>query len=157
RSMRSLATQRESAMRRSQRLDAIARDIRYAVRQLAKRPLFTVVALITLALGIGANTAIFSPVNTLLFQPLPVPPLDQPISVQSNIPKLNLMQYPVDPTEANELSTHSDVFSAAAGFHTTNPVLTGAGEARRLVAARTLGKFFDMFGAVPFLGRFYRP
>jgi len=157
RSMRTLANQRESAMRRTQRFDAIIRDIRYAIRQLAKRPLFTFVAVITLALGIGANTAIFSAVNTVLLRPLPVHDLDELLFVQANIPKLNLMGYPVDPTEAFELSAHNDIFSAAAGFHTTNPVLTGAGEARRLVAARTLGKFFDVFGAVPYLGRFYRP
>jgi predicted permease len=156
-SMQSLVRERETAMRRTEWLDSLTRDLSFAFRQLRKRPGFTAVALLTLALGIGANTAIFSAVNTVLLKPLPVRDLDRIIMVQSNIPKLNLIGYPVDPTEAFEIASRRDAFAAAGGYHSTNPILTGGGEARRLAGTRTLGRFFEVFGAVPYLGRFYRP
>src|SRR6185503_6563839 len=61
------------------------------------------------------------------------------------------------PTEAAEASTRTNVFDAAGGFQPANPILTEMGEPRRLIGARTAGRFFDVFGVRPYLGRFYRP
>ena len=155
-SMQSLARERETAMRRTEWMASLSRDLHFAFRQLRKRPGFTVVALLTLALGIGANTAIFSAVNTVLLKPLPVRGLDRIVFVQSNIPKLNLMTNPLDPTEGVAFSQRTDVFAAAGGFQNTAPILTGAGEPKSLIGARTVGNFFQVFQLTPYLGRFYR-
>jgi predicted permease len=155
--MRTLATERETAMRRTEWVDSLSRDLQFAFRQLRKRPGFTVVALLTLALGIGANTAIFSAVNTVLLRPLPVHGLEHLVFVQSNIPKLGLLTNPLDPTETVALANRNDTFTSAGGYVGGAPILTGSGEPRTLVGARTLGKFFDVFGVTPYLGRLYRP
>jgi putative ABC transport system permease protein len=157
RSLRTLAHQRENTMRRSEWLDAFNRDFHFALRQLAKRPGFTIVAVLTLALGIGANTAIFSAVNSVLLRPLPVSGLDRLVFIHDNLPKLPLLETQLDPTETLELTNHKDLFVAVGGVAGSANVLTGTGEPRRLAAARTIGRFFDVFGQGPYLGRFYRP
>jgi predicted permease len=145
-------------MRRAEWFDAVLRDLRFAVRQLAKRPAFTTVALLTLALGIGANTAIFSAVNGVLLRPVPAPALDRLVFVQDNLPKLPLFGTPLDPSETLALATHDELFTSVAGVYSGGaPVLTGYGEPRRLVGARTIGRFFDVFRQAPAAGRLYRP
>ena len=156
RTMRTLANQRETSMRRTECLDALSRDLRFAVRQLAKRPGFTLVALLTLAFGIGANTAIFSAVNSVLLRPLPVPQLDRLVFVHDNLPRLPLMETPLDPNETVELTTRNDLFIAAGGVSSGSAVLTGSGEPRRIVLGSTVGRYFDVFAQAPHLGRFYR-
>jgi putative ABC transport system permease protein len=157
RTMRTLANQRETAMRRTEWVNALTRDVRYAVRQLAKRPAFTAVALLTLALGIGANTAIFSAVNAVLLHPVATHDLDRLMVVQTNLPSLNLMNDPVGPGQALDLMARTDLFDASGSWAGRSAVLTEMGDPRRLAVTGTLGRFFDVFGTVPFLGRFYRP
>jgi putative ABC transport system permease protein len=157
RSMRALAVQRESAIRRADWLDALGRDLAFARRQLGKRLGFTVVAVLTLAVGIGANTAIFSAVNSVLLHPLPVAAIDRLVVVQENWPSMNLLGARLDPSETLDLTTNTGPFEVVAGVTPRNVVLTGQGEARRLSGVRTMGKFFDLFGLVPAAGRFYRP
>src|SRR5688572_17669262 len=73
-------------------MDTFLNDIRYAVRNLLKRPAFTLVAAITLALGIGANTAIFSSVYALLLKPLPFPELDRVVAVWDSTPSKGVLR-----------------------------------------------------------------
>jgi putative ABC transport system permease protein len=155
--MRTLAEQREATARRTEWQQGIGRDLSYALRQLAKRPGFTAAALVTLALGIGANTAIFSAVNAVLLRPLPVRDLDRIVFIQDNLPKLGLFENPLDPYATLALTGRADLFEAVGGVNSGNPVLTGAGEPQRLARGRTMGRFFDVFGVAPHLGRFYRP
>jgi predicted permease len=155
--MRTLAEQRETGMRRAERLQGISRDLRHATRQLLKRPGFSVVALVTLALGIGANAAIFSAVNSVLLRPLPVHELDRVVFVQVSLPTMGLTEYPIDPYATVEVGRRDDLFTSVGGVNSGNPVLTGVGEPRRLERGRTVGRFFDVFGVVPHLGRLYRP
>lgn len=157
RRMRALAAERETSAQRSEYLAHLGRDLRFARRQLAKRPGFTVVAILTLALGIGANTAIFSAVNSVLLHPLPVHDIDQLTFVQGNLPRLPLMNTQLDPTETLELAEHPGVFQSVAGVYGGNQVMAGGNEAKRLQSYLTLGSFFDVFGITPALGRFYRP
>jgi len=155
--MRTLATQRETAMQRTEWMDSIRRDIRYAVRQLVNRPAFTCVALLTLALGIGANTAIFSAVNAVLLHPVATTDIDRLMVVRTNLPTMNLMNVSVGPGEALDLMARRDLFDAAGAWAGRGAVITEIGDPRRVAVARTMGQFFDVFHVVPALGRFYRP
>jgi putative ABC transport system permease protein len=156
RSMRELAHEQESAMRHREWLDASRRDLRFAFRQLARRPGFTFIALVTLALGIGANTAIFSAVNAAVLHPIAAHQLGRLVIMRTNLPTINLMNFPLGPGEALDVIARRDLFDAAGAWRAYNPVLTGQGLPKRLAAVRTLGSFFDVFGVVPSLGRFYR-
>jgi putative ABC transport system permease protein len=137
-------------------MSSLNRDFRFALRQLAQRPAFTVVALITLALGIGANTAIFSAVHSVLLRPLPVSRLDRVVFIHDNLPKMPLIETSLDPTETFEMTTRNDLFVAAGGYWNFATVLTGEGIPQRVASVRTLGKFFDVFAQAPAIGRFYR-
>ena len=154
--MRALAEQGESKMRRTEWWQGFDRDVRHALRQLRRRPAFTAVALTTLALAIGVNTAIFSAVNTVLLRPLPVD-LDGVVRIYDNIPNMGLPETPLDPVEAQAIAQWSDVFDAAGASQSGSATLTGQGDTRRLARSRTLGRFFDVFGVTPELGRLYRP
>ena len=84
-------------------------DIRYALRNLLRRPTFTLIAVVTLALGIGANTAIFSAINALLLKPLPFPELDRVVAVWDKLPSRGVMHNEV--TVANYLDWQSQTQS----------------------------------------------
>jgi predicted permease len=155
--MRTLANQRETAMQRTEWFDSMRRDIRYAVRQLSKRPAFTCAALLTLALGIGANTAIFSAVNAVLLHPVATPDIDRLMVVRTNLPTMNLMNFDVGPGEALDLMARRDLFEAAGSWAPRGAVVTELGDPRRVVTTRTIGRFFDVFHVVPAIGRLYRP
>jgi putative ABC transport system permease protein len=155
--MRALAIERESTVRRAEFFSSLGRDLRFARRQLAKRPGFTIVAILTLALGIGANTAIFSAVNAVLLHPLPVHDLDQLVLVRSNIPKLPLMNANLDAAEVLEMVDHPGVFQSVAGYTGSSLIFAGNNHAQRLQSHQTVGPFFDVLGVTPALGRFYRP
>ena len=137
-------------------LEALARDARFGLRALRKSPGFTAVAIATLALGIGANTAIFSAVNRVLLHPLRVPYLDRLYVIQQNMPGLHLMGGQLTPSEAEDLTGRNDLFEMFAGVSGTSFNLTGSGEPQRLTGVRTMGRFFDLFALAPAAGRFYR-
>ncbi|MEP6731266.1 MAG: ABC transporter permease [bacterium] len=142
-------------MLRIERVHDLLRDLRFARRQLAKRPVFTIAATLTLALAIGANTAIFSAVNSVLLHPLPVGNTDELVFVHDNLPKLPLNDQSLDPAETMELAGNPGVFQEVAGFANSSPIMIGGSEARRMPGALTLGGFFDLFGVRPEAGRFF--
>ena len=126
-------------------------DVRYGLRVLLKNPGFTAIAVLTLALGIGANTALFSVVNGVLLNPLPYPEPDRLVAVyektadfeQSSIPYPNFQDWQRD--------NHS--FSALGAFRTDEYNLTGAGEPERLHGHMVSADFFTALGIHPILGR----
>jgi putative ABC transport system permease protein len=130
-------------------------DLKYGVRMLAKNPGFTAIAVITLALGIGANTAIFSVVNGVLLNPMPYQQPDCLVALYSKTPEFDRssISYPnfLDWVREN----HS--FSALAAYRHDNFSLTGMGEPERLSAQMISAAFFPVLGVQPAVGRMLRP
>lgn len=126
-------------------------DIRYAFRMLVKRPGFTAVAALTFALGIGANTAVFSVVNAVLLRPLPYPDPDQLISITDFSKFLNRLAE----TSSDPLSWQGHVksFTAAAGYQIGEVNLAGGGDPERLHVAQVTSDFFRVMGVKAHIGR----
>ena len=126
-------------------------DVRYAFRMLAKSPAFSIIAIVTLALGIGANTAIFSVVNGVLISPLPFHQPEQLVSLFQKIPNFEnaSISYPnfVDWRRMNT------TFSAIAAYRGVGFTLTGSGEPERLHGEMISAGFFEILGVNPVLGR----
>ncbi len=132
-------------------------DLRCAGRQFARHPSFAAVAVLTLAVGIGANTAVFSAVRSVLLRPLPTPELDRVVVIRQNVPDLNLIGSEVSPPEVMDLAGRTEVFETVAGLRRVEWNVTGAGEPIRVAGAMTLGGFFEVFGVRAHLGRLYSP
>src|SRR5215813_9647355 len=130
-------------------------DIRFALRSLARNKVFTTVAILTLALGIGANTAIFSVVNGILLRALPYKDPDRLFALQENIPSLARVA-PVLPVSANHFAewrrqcTHCE---ALAALTPANFNLVGDGAPERIPSARVSANYFALLGIQPQLGR----
>lgn len=135
-------------------METLFRDIRYGIRSLLKRPGFTMIAVIALALGIGANTAIFSLVNAVLLQPLPFAEPDRLVWVWGNI-RNGTSRASVSPPDFLDYRQQNTTFEEfAAAFGAPLPLnLTGSGEPERLTAAGVTGNYFNALGAQPQLGR----
>ena len=135
-------------------MDTLLRDVRYGIRGLLKRPGFTLVALIALALGIGANTAIFSLVNAVLVQPLPFKDPDRLVWMWGNIRQggNRASVAPLDFLDFRQQNTAFEQFAAM--FSIPLPInLTGGGEPERLSSAAVTGNYFQTLGVNPLLGR----
>ena len=135
-------------------MDTLLRDVRYGIRGLLKRPGFTIVALIALALGIGANTAIFSLVNAVLVQPLPFDQPDRLAWMWGNIRQggNHASVSPLDFLDYRQQNTTFEQFAASFSIP-THAILTGIGEPERLQSAGVTGNYFQTLGVNPALGR----
>lgn len=129
-------------------------DLRFAARQLCRNPGFTIISAITLALGMGANTAIFSAVNPILFKPLPYP---QPGRILMIWNRYQSARSEIAFGTYRELKQRSRSFEAMAIFEPWQPALTGGTEPERLDGQSVSAGFFDVLGAAPALGRDFRP
>ena len=134
-------------------MGVLSQDLRYAFRSFARAPGFTLVALVTLALGIGGTTAIFSIVDGVVLRPLPY-------SEPSRI--LRITRTTVRGDEGSfsagayrDIARNATNFSAIAGYRDDIVDLTGRGEPYRVSAVQTTAAFFDVFDAPPILGRTY--
>jgi predicted permease len=132
----------------------LLQDVRYGFRMLAKAPGFTTIAILTLALGIGANTAIFSVADALLIRPLPYPDPDR-LVIATNAHGVN--RRPFSYIRAKFIEEHSRSLAGFAPFVTENFNLTGRGDPEQLPAARVAWNFFEVLGVGPTLGRAFRP
>ena len=136
-------------------MEALLQDLKLALRQLAKNPGFTAVAVLTLALGIGANTAIFSAVDAVLLRPLPYPQSDRlvDLSASNTEPVRFAISYP-DLLDFRAL-THD--FTGVAGYSAQRYNLSGAGDPREAQAAFVTANLFDVLGVRPTIGHGFTP
>ena len=135
-------------------METASQDLRHAVRRLLKNPGFTGVALLTLALGIGANTAIFSVINGILLQPLPYPAPDRLVGIfHLSEGSRATMSGP----NFHDVKAMSQTLADAAAFTRSRMILTGRGEPVRLDGAEVTGSLFSVLGVEPMLGRTLGP
>ena len=140
-------------------MDALVNDLRYALRSLLRTPGFTTAAVLTLAIGIGANTAIFSIVDHVILRPLTYEDPDRLYVVHETVPRFAHIS-PTLPVSANhflEWQRSTDAFEEMALIGSASLNLTGAGEPEQLLAARASASLFPMFGIRPQLGRLFLP
>jgi predicted permease len=126
-------------------------NLKFAIRQLLKNPGFTAVAVLTLALGIGANTAIFSVVNAVLLRPLPYPEPGQ--LVQLRMDQSGRSNTEIGGDTFVEVKDQSQSLARIAAYRGGDMTLTGAGSAERIVAGAVTAEFFPLLGVQPALGR----
>ena len=132
-------------------------DVRYGVRTLRKNPGFTVIAIVALALGIGANTAIFSVVNAVLLRPLPFRNPDQLVMIWEDASHLGFPKNTPSPANFLDWQRQNTVFAGMAAMAPRSYNLTGSGQPERLDARRVSANLFDLLGIQPQLGRSFRP
>src|SRR6185312_10421184 len=107
-------------------LDSAAQDIRFALRTLSRAPSFTAIAVLTLALGIGATTAIFSVVNAVLLKPLPLREPNRVVALHDQFFSFNNPRTKVSPLQFREFSQHTEIFESTAAFKPMALTLTSA-------------------------------
>jgi putative ABC transport system permease protein len=130
-------------------------DLRHGARMLMKQPGFTLIAVITLALGIGANTAIFSVVNAVLLRPLPYRDAGRIVAIQELGPQGDRRQ--VTPANFLDWRAQNTVFTQLAAIRSLQSNLANDGQAERIEMAITSANFFEVFGARPQAGRLFAP
>jgi putative ABC transport system permease protein len=133
-------------------------DLRYALRKLAKAPAFAAIAILTVALGIGANTAIFSLVNGVLLRPLPYPESERIIYFEGKNPAAGITDSNISYLDFTDWSQQTDLFASTAAYWTGNADLSGDGaEPEAVPRAGVTPGFFAVLGVQPALGRAILP
>src|SRR5882724_9833246 len=134
-------------------LETTLQDLRYALRMLWRSPVFTCVALLSLALGVGANTAVFSVVNTLLLHPYPFPELGRIMLVRENRVGEDVGQGRVAPADFIDLRNDARAFDQVSAWTLREFNLTGTGEPEHFYCSLVTSNFFDLLGVKPAIGR----
>src|SRR5215472_426021 len=140
-------------------LESLLRDVRFGARRLRKSPGFSSLAILTLALGIGANTAIFSLVNGVLLCPLPFPNSDRIIYFEGKNPAAGITESNISYLDFTDWSQQTDLFASTAAYWTGSGQFgaDGAAEPERVPRAGVTTGFFSVLGVQPLLGRAFRP
>ena len=142
-----------SAVRVGRKMTAILQDVIYGLRMMRKSPGVTALAVFTLALGIGANTAIFSNVNALLPRPFAFPDLDRVAVVWETVPKQDANNVKAAPANFRDWTEQNKTFSYLAAIHGWDANVTGNGVAERVEGYQVSADFFTLLGVAPQLGR----
>jgi putative ABC transport system permease protein len=141
-------------------MDKILQDVRYALRQLRKSPAFSLVAVLTLALGIGANTTIFTVVNAVLLRPLPVQDPERLVAVLGTDTRNSTAQQqflPMSELNYKDLRDKNDVLTGLVSFTGTGVNLSGAGNPEQLTATLVSGNYFQVLGVRAAVGNTFDP
>ena len=138
-------------------MGALLQDVRYGLRMLVNKPGFTIVAVLTLALGVGANTAIFSIVNAVLLRSLPYPDPDRLVRIYFNEPGVGLRDVRFSKPEMDDLQTRAGVFEDVSPIFEGSENLTGTKQPERVEGVNTSFSYFSMLGVTPQIGRLYGP
>src|SRR5215212_6527695 len=136
-------------------MNTLFQDLRYGIRMLFKHPLVTAIAIITLALGIGANTAIFSIVNAVLLNPLPYKQPERLVALWENVPGHG--RWRSAPANFFDWKNQNTIFEDVSAFGASTFTLTGVGEPEQLVGGRVSSGYFAVVGVDPILGRAFLP
>src|ERR687883_1121170 len=131
----------------------LLQDLRYGARVLRKKPGFTAVAVVTLALGVGANTAIFSVVNAVILRPLPYPEPERLVRVYEKRPKLGRTRNVVSAPDFVDWRGQNRAFDSMAAYTGWGASLTSDGEPQRITGALASADLFRVLRAEPMLGR----
>jgi predicted permease len=138
-------------------LEILVQDLCYALRTLRKNAGFAAVAILTLALGIGANTAIFSVVNAVLLRPLPFPQADRIVAVYHTMERAGVHRNGVSLPNFSDWIQQSHTFAALGAFHPSDITMTGAGDPEIIPSAVVTSGFFSVLGVRPIAGRLLIP
>jgi putative ABC transport system permease protein len=132
-------------------------DFRQAIRALAKAPAFTLVTVLTLALGIGANSAIFSLVNAVLLRPLGYPDAHRLMLIHEGIPQSGMPRFEVSPADYLDLAAYQRSFSSIGAYRTRTVEMSGSGEPEQIHGAELTASMFAVLGVSAAQGRTFSP
>src|SRR5882672_8216669 len=135
--------------------DLFRQDLRYAVRTFGRAPGFTLLAVLTIAIGVGANTAIFSVVNATLLRPLPFPRATELVLVSNSNRQTGQSFNNTNPATFLDWRVRNHSFTALAGFRESSVTLSSGDHPERLPAAMVNANFFDVLEVKPALGRVF--
>src|SRR5262249_29382010 len=138
-------------------METLFQNVHYAVRSLRKRPGFSLIIVFTLALGIGANTAMFSVVNAVLLSPLPYADPDKLVVVWAKNEKQNLVQRPISYPNITDLKQANSVFEHVSVVREESMNLTDRNEPERVIGVRASANILSLLGVNPALGRNFLP
>src|SRR5262245_15118251 len=130
----------------------ILQDLRYSARMLLKNPGFTLIAVLTLSLGIGANTANFSVVNGVLLRPLPYKEPGRLVRVYSEFPTMNLRKFWISPPEFMEIQKEAKSWESIGAWSSSGVNVEATGEPIRVTSARVTRSLIETLGVQPALG-----
>src|SRR5262245_19196555 len=139
------------------RMESFKQDLRFSARMLLKQPVFALIAVITLALGIGANTAIFSLIHTLLIQPLPYRDAGRVLFAMGWDVRRDQMNFQVSAADFQDWRAQCGAFEQAAGYRYWDVNLSGVGEPERVQGYYVTANLFTLLGVEPILGRTFQP
>ena len=138
-------------------METLLQDVRYGWRMLVRKPAFTIVAVLMVALGVGANTAIFSIVDAVLLRPLPYPGSDRLVRIFFNEPGTGMRDLRFSKPELDDLQTRAGVFQDVTPIFEGSENFTGAQQPERLEAVNGSFSYFSMLGVTPQIGRLFGP
>jgi putative ABC transport system permease protein len=138
-------------------MESLLHDVRFALRSFAKQPTLALVAIATLALGVGANAAIFTVVNAVVLQPLPFPAADRLVRITADIPGLGTSDIGLSPPELFDYRDRSGLFDEISGVYPIDANLTEVDVPERVEVLLVSPTYFSVLGVYPQLGRLFGP